>query len=172
MKILSGRLTLTTKLTITGKELRAENNLLVENLQLALQADSIFGLDPLTSGKVIKGLNRYGAEFPLVFGFLVDGPTSAPRFHWEKPLLEAAQKGLMLLGRQELQRYIDRLGLKILDLEGLGMEEVLLEGGFAEVQRAVQELIARKLSLPGEKLKEELEALQELLKALLRKKSN
>ena len=108
----------------------------------------------------------------MVFGFLVDGPTSAPRFHWEKPLLEAAQKGLMLLGRQELQRYIDRLGLKILDLEGLGMEEVLLEGGFAEVQRAVQELIARKLSLPGEKLKEELEALQELLKALLRKKSN
>ena len=81
MKILSGRLTLTTKLTITGEELRAENNLLVENLQLALQDDSIFGLDPLTSGKVIEGLNRYGAEFPLVFGFLVDGPTSAPRFH-------------------------------------------------------------------------------------------
>ena len=52
------------------------------------------------------------------------------------------------------------------------MEEVPLEGGFAEVQRAVQELIARKLSLPGEELKEELEALQELLKALLRKKSN
>lgn len=167
VRVLSGKLTLATKLTITGREVHAENNVLLENLQLALQADSIFGLDPATSQKVIEGLNRYGAEFPLVFAFLIDGPTFAPRFHWEKPLLEAAQKGLMLLGQRELRRYIDRLGLKILDLERQGEALPALEEGFAQIHQKVQEMITRELGLPGEVTEEELEAFQELLKRIL-----
>ena len=164
VRVTSGKLTVSTKLVIEGKEVRAENNLLLENLRLKLEAESLFGLDPAISAKVIEGLNRYGEEFPLVFGFLIDGPTAAPKFHWEKPLLEAAQKGLMLLGRRELQRYIDELDMKIIDIEKLEGGEVPLEGGFAEVERAVQGLIAEELGLPGTQLEEGLEVLQGLLK--------
>jgi len=126
-----GKLTLSAKLTLEGDAVRVENNALLENLQLKPQADSILGLDPLTSAKVIEGLNRYGSEYPIVFGFPIDGSASAPQFHWEKPLLETAQQGLMLLGRRELNRYIDRLGLRILDLEKLETSEVPLQEGFA-----------------------------------------
>lgn len=166
VEILSGKLTVTTELTIAGEEVRAKNNVLLEDLELARSGDSLFGLDPATSQKAIEGLNRYGEEFPLVLGFLIDGTTAAPRFHWEKPLLEAAQKGLMLLGRRELQHYIDRLGLRLERL-GEGESPLELEEGFAQIQQAVQELIASKLSLPDEGIVEELEALQGLLERLL-----
>jgi uncharacterized protein (TIGR03546 family) len=171
VRVTSGKLTVSTKLVIEGDAVRAENNLLLEDLQLELEADSIFGLDPVTSAKVIEGLNRYGSEFPIVFGFLIDGSTSAPEFHWEKPLLEVAQKGLMLLGRRELQRYIDRLGLEILNLEKLETGEVPLGEGFAQVQQAVQSLITEQLGLPGAQAEEGLEVLQSLIEKLFGKES-
>jgi len=166
VRVTSGRLTLSTELTIEGAAVRAENNLLLENLQLELQADSLFGLDLATSAKVIEGINRYGNEYPIVFSFLTDGPTSAPQFHWEKPLLAVAQQGLMLLGRRELNRYIDKLGLEIIDLEKLEAGEVPLEEGFAQVQQAVNNLIAEQLGLPGAQVQEGLKALQSLIEKL------
>ncbi len=163
----SGRLTLATELIIEGDAVRAENNLLLENLKLEHRANSILGLDAATSTKVIEGINRYGREYPIVFGFAIDGVTSAPQFRWEKPLLEVAQQGLMLLGRRELQRYIDRLGLQIVDLERMGESEVPLEEGFAQVQGAVQAMIAEQLDLPGAEAKEGLQALQSLIEKML-----
>jgi hypothetical protein len=167
VRIESGKLNLSTELIIEGEAVQATNNVLLEGLGLELRGDSIFGLDPATSAKVIQGINRYGEEYPIVFGFLIDGPSSAPKFHWEKPLLEVAQKGLKLLGQRELQRYIDQLGMEIIDLEKMGESEVPLEEGFAQVQQAVQGLIAQQLGLSGREAEGSLQALQKLVEKLI-----
>lgn len=137
--IVSGRVTLSAAITIHRDDVLGEISLLLEDFRLAeREGHSLFGLSPELSSRAVEGINRYAESLPIVIGFLVDGDTASPQFHWEGALLEIARQGLLMEGRRELDRYIDQLGLRIgtLDLT----EEIPLQRGYAELQEQTEKL--------------------------------
>lgn len=118
--ILTGHVTLTGALTLAGSEADGEISLVLQGLALEGRPDQpLFGLPNATSDQVIDGINRYAAELPIVIGFPIGGARGAPTFEWEASLLDIARQGLLMLGRQELSRTIDDLGLRIDVLGGV-----------------------------------------------------
>jgi len=137
--IVSGRVTLSAGITIHGDDVLGEISLLLEDFRLAeREGHPLFGLSPELSSRAVEGINRYAESLPIVIGFLVDGDTASPQFHWEGALLEIARQGLLMAGRRELDRYIDQLGLRIdtLDLA----EEIPLQRGYAELRERTEKL--------------------------------
>jgi len=137
--IVSGRVTLSAGITIHGDDVLGEISLLLEDFRLAeREGHPLFGLSPELSSRAVEGINRYAESLPIVIGFLVDGDTASPQFHWEGALLEIARQGLLMAGRRELDRYIDQLGLRIdtLDLA----EEIPLQRGYAELREQTEKL--------------------------------
>jgi hypothetical protein len=112
-------------------------NLRIDQLKIAAKPGQagILGLDPQTSGYAIQGINAYGEKLPVVVGVAVTGPVGDPSVQGKVPFLEIAKKGLEMLGRQELQKYIDRIGGEVDQLKQKGLEKVVpLQKDFEAVQ--------------------------------------
>jgi hypothetical protein len=62
------------------------------------------------SGYAIQGINAYGEKLPVELKAAIKGPLEDPEIDAKLPFLEIAKKGLEMLGKKELQKYIDRLG--------------------------------------------------------------
>jgi len=138
LEILSGRVTLTAQLTLLGKDVLGEVSLLLEAFRCAERTGQpLFGLTPELSRRSVEGVNRYAESLPIVIGFLVDGNSSSPQIHWERPLIEIARQGLLMEGRRELQEAIDQLGFRIDTLETA--DQFSLPEGYAQLQERAEE---------------------------------
>lgn len=171
VRLTNGKATLASRITVRGEvqptELYAENNLLLEKLHIEQKEDRpLFGLDQETCNRVVEGINNYAEEYPIVIGFLIDGTTASPTFHWERQFLEIAKQGLIMEGKREVQKYIDQLDLKIIELETLETgKEIQLQPEFKVIQDAVEELIQQSLGIEPK----DLEKIQELIEQLFGK---
>jgi uncharacterized protein (TIGR03546 family) len=115
----------------------ASVNLRVDRLRVAARKDRprILGLDERTSAAALQGVNAYGEKLPVVVGAALVGPVGAPSVQAQAPFLEIARKGLEMLGRRELQEYIDRLDGRLAAVRKAGAEKLVsLEGDFKAVQ--------------------------------------
>ncbi len=132
--VTAGRATLAARGGIDSGRIDLPVNLRIDQLQVAPKPGQakILGLDEQTSGYAIQGINAYGAKLPIVVGAAVTGPAGDPSLQARVPFLEIAKKGLEMLGKQELQKAIDRLGGEI--QSAVAERLVPLEGDFKNVQ--------------------------------------
>ena len=144
VRIVSGKATLTGSLLIEDDEANGEMSVLLEELAIAGEPGRpLFGLPEGTSSRVIDGINRYGAEVPIVFATAIGGPADSPKIEWEAQLLEVAREGLAMLGQRRLNGVIEELSARIAELGGV--ENLPLSPEFAplkeEAGRAAAQLI-------------------------------
>ncbi len=126
--IVSGRATLTAKVTVAGNEVSGEVSIVLDGLRVAQRPEQpMFGLSSDLAQRAMDGINRYAQDLPIVVGCAIDGTSEAPQIHYEKPLLEIARQGLLMEGRRELQGAIDQIAAQIGSL-GPGAEVDLPEG--------------------------------------------
>jgi len=112
--VVSGRVSLSTTLTLDGEVASGEASIAFQDLQIAQRAGlTLFGLSPQLAARTVEGINRYAQEVPIVFACVIDGSADSPVIHYEKPLLEVARQGLLMEGKRELQDAIDALGAEI-----------------------------------------------------------
>lgn len=136
-----GTATLVSEITAKGGQIHADNTLLVENLVVkGREGVSLFGLDPGTSRQVIAGINAYAERCPVAFGFMVDGPASAPRFHWDEALLKIAKRGLIMSGSALLGGALSSIEARLAELKQLGL-------GARTLQETLAELLGQELGL-------------------------
>ena len=98
----------------------------------------ILGLDAQTSGYAIQGINAYGEKLPVTVAATVTGPAEDPSVNVKLAFLEIAKKGLEMLGKAEMQKYIDQLGGEVDSLKKMGTEKLTPITG--ETQKAVDAL--------------------------------
>ncbi len=137
VRIASGWATITGTLRFEDGEASGTSSFVLEEFQLEGTSKPLFGLPSDTSRHVMEGINTYAAHVPVIFGVEVDGPSQAPHWGWEAPLLEVARQGLAMLGRRELDRTIETLGQRVADLGGI--DPSLLDSDLAAIQRSVDE---------------------------------
>jgi hypothetical protein len=137
VEIEKGLVTVGAQGTVTSGIIDSAVNLRIDRLRIAARPGEpgLLGLDPQTSGYAIQGINAYGEKLPVVVGVAVTGPVSDPTVQGKVPFLEIAKKGLEMLGKQELQKYIDRIGSEVDQLKQKGLEKVVpLQKDFEAVQ--------------------------------------
>ncbi len=112
--VVSGRVTLTATMTITGEEVSGDASLVLDGLRMAARADRpLFGLSPQLTQSAVDGINRYAQDLPIVVGCAIDGSKATPQIHYETQLLEIARQGLLMEGRRELQGAVDQISAQI-----------------------------------------------------------
>lgn len=137
VEVEKGLLTATSQGSLATGTIDTNVNLRIDQLKIAAKPGQagILGLDAQTSGYAIQGINAYGEKLPVVVGVAVTGPVGNPSVQGKVPFLEIAKKGLEMLGRQELQKYIDRIGGEVDQLKQKGLEKVVpLQKDFEAVQ--------------------------------------
>ncbi len=118
VKVEAGKALLATTTGTSEGRIDGKLQLRIEKLKIAAKPGEpkILGLDPEMSAYAIQGINAYGEKLPVELQAGVKGPVEDPEIDAKLPFLEIAKKGLEMLGKQELQKYIDRLGGEV---EGL-----------------------------------------------------
>jgi uncharacterized protein (TIGR03546 family) len=112
VKVEAGKALLGTTTRTADGRIDGAAQLKIEQLKIAAKPGepSILGLDPEMSAYAIQGINTYGAKLPVEVQAGVKGPLEDPSIDAKLPFLEIAKKGLEMMGKAELQKYIDRLG--------------------------------------------------------------
>ncbi len=139
--VVAGRATVSAKGGVASGAVDLPVNLQIDGLQVAAKPGEtkILGLDAQTSAYAIQGINAYGEKLPIVVGAAVKGTLDDPEVQAKMPFLEIAKKGLEMLGKKELQKYIDQLGGEVDALKKAGTQKLVpLEGDFKNVQEAVK----------------------------------
>lgn len=137
VRIVSGWASISGSLHLEGDTASGTVSFLLEELELDPATEyPLFGLPAKTSAQVIKGINRYAAQIPIVFGAAIEGSAAAPTLAWETPLLEIARQGLIMEGKRELHRTIEQLGIRIDHLGGI--ETIPLDSSFEEVRQQAE----------------------------------
>src|SRR5882672_282407 len=159
-------------------------NLQIDKLKISPKPGEtkILGLDAQTSGYAIQGINAYGEKLPVTVGATVTGPAEDPTINVKLAFLEIAKKGLEMLGKQELQKYIDKIGGEVNALKKMGTEKLapvtgeasksidaLKKGDTKAVQESATKIQQDVKSLPDakkdvEKKKDELKGAFDLFK--------
>ncbi|HZE96337.1 MAG TPA: DUF2062 domain-containing protein [Planctomycetota bacterium] len=159
-------------------------NLQIDKLKISPKPGEtkILGLDAQTSGYAIQGINAYGEKLPVTVGATVTGPAEDPTINVKLAFLEIAKKGLQMLGKQELQKYIDQIGGEADALKKLGADKLnpiqgeasksidaLKKGDTKAVQESATKIQQDVKSLPDakkdvEKKKDELKGAFDLFK--------
>jgi len=175
-----GKATVSTSGAVSGGALDAAVNLRLDQLRVARRQDQprILGLDEQTSAYAVQGINAYGEKLPIVVGAAVVGPVGDPSVQAKVPFLEIAKKGLEMLGKKELQAYIDKIDGQLSSLKKAGAERLVpLEGSFKAVQdqsvKAIQtgDLSSLKESVTDAKdVKKDLETQKDALLDLFKKR--
>lgn len=136
----AGTAALATKAGVNAGMIDGALNLQVDKLKISPKpgGPKILGLDEQTSGYAIQGINAYGEKLPVTVGATVTGPTEDPSVNVKLAFLEIAKKGLEMLGKQELQKYIDKLGGEVDSIKKIGADKLTPITG--ETQKAVEAL--------------------------------
>lgn len=100
----------------------------------------ILGLDAQTSGVAIQGINAYGEKLPVTIEATVTGPAEDPAVNVKLAFLEIAKKGLEMMGKAEMQKYIDKLNGEVDAIKKIGTDKLTPITG--ESQKAVEALKA------------------------------
>ncbi len=121
-----GAATIDTKGKILSGVVDAGVKLRIEKLKVAGKPENpkILGLDEQTSGYAIQGINAYGEKLPVEIDAGIKGPVGSPEIDCKVPFLEIAKKGLEMLGKKELQKYIDQIGGEVDAVKKIGMEKL------------------------------------------------
>ncbi|HUR38554.1 MAG TPA: DUF748 domain-containing protein [Planctomycetota bacterium] len=136
----AGTATLGTKAGVNAGTVDGAVNLQIDRLKISPKPGQtkILGLDEQTSGYAIQGINAYGEKLPVTVAATVTGPAEDPSVNVKLAFLEIAKKGLEMLGKQELQKYIDKLGGEVDAIKKLGTDKLAPITG--ETQKAVDAL--------------------------------
>ncbi len=135
--VVKGVTTLDVKGGVVAGNIDSAVNLQIDQLKIAARPGQpgILGLDAQTSGYAIQGINAYGEKLPVVVGVAIVGPAGDPEIQGKVPFLEIAKKGLEMLGKQELQKYIDKIDGQIGQIKQAGLEKIVpLQDSFKAVQ--------------------------------------
>lgn len=122
----NGLATLSTKAGTNAGMIDGGVKLQIEKLKISPKPGEtkILGLDPQASGYAIQGINAYGEKMPVEIGATVTGPADDPSINVKLAFLEIAKKGLEMLGKQELQKYIDQIGGEVNAIKKIGMDKM------------------------------------------------
>jgi uncharacterized protein (TIGR03546 family) len=136
----AGVATLSTKADVNAGMIDGKIVLKINKLKISPKPGEtkILGLDAQTSGYAIQGINAYGEKEPVMVAATVSGPAEDPSVNVKLAFLEIAKKGLELLGKQELQKYIDKLGGEVDAMKKIGADKLTPIAG--ESQKAVDAL--------------------------------
>jgi len=169
----AGTAALATKAGVNQGMIDGAVNLQVDKLKISAKPGetTILGLDAQTSGYAIQGINAYGEKLPVTVGATVTGPAEDPSVNVKLAFLEIAKKGLEMLGKQELQKYIDKLGGEVDALKKMGAEKLTPMTG--EATKAVEALKAGDAKAVEEsvkKVQQDVKSLPDAKKDLEQKK--
>jgi hypothetical protein len=122
----AGTATLGTKAGVNAGTIDGAVNLQIDKLKISPKPGEtkILGLDAQTSGYAIQGINAYGEKLPVTIGATVTGPAEDPSVNVKLAFLEIAKKGLEMLGKKELQQYIDKLGGEADAIKKMGADKL------------------------------------------------
>ena len=126
VKVEGGKALLSTTTGTSKGQIDGKLQLRIDQLKIAAKPGEtkILGLDPEMSAYAIQGINAYGEKLPVEIQAGIQGPIEDPSIDAKLPFLEIAKKGLQMLGKQELQKYIDRLGGEVDGLKKAGAAAV------------------------------------------------
>jgi hypothetical protein len=130
-----GTVTIESVGSIDDGKIDSTQNLKLEHLKIAATPgeEEILGLDAKGSQYAIQGINAYGEKLPIVVGVGISGSASSPKVDADLPFLEVAKKGLEMMGRKELDKYIGQIDGQIGSIKEAGLSKVVpLEGDFQE----------------------------------------
>jgi len=131
----------------------------------------ILGLSPEMSGYAIQGINAYGEKLPVEVAAAVTGPIESPSVQAKLSFLEIAKKGLEMMGRKELQKYIDSLGGEVDSLKkGVGDKLAPVTGDAQKAVEAIKTGDTKALEDAAKKAQEDAKALKD--KDELKKKAD
>ncbi len=169
----AGTAVLATKAGVKTGMIDGAVNLQIDKLKISSKPGEtkILGLDAQTSGYAIQGINAYGEKLPVTVGATITGPAEDPSINVKLAFLEIAKKGLEMLGKQELQKYIDKLGGEVDSIKKLGTEKLTPITG--EANKAVEALKAgdaKAVEDSAKKIQQDVKALPEAKKDLETKK--
>lgn len=138
----AGTAALTTKAGVNTGMIDGAVNLQIDKLKISSKPGQakILGLDEQTSGYAIQGINAYGEKLPVTVGATVTGPAEDPSVNVKLAFLEIAKKGLEMMGKAEMQKYIDKLGGEVDAIKKIGTDKLTPITG--ETQKAVEALKA------------------------------
>jgi hypothetical protein len=169
----NGTATLSTKAGTNSGMVDGAVNLQIDKLKVSPKPGEtkILGLDPQASGYAIQGINAYGEKLPVTIGATVTGPAEDPTVNVKLAFLEIAKKGLEMLGKQELQKYIDQIGGEVNALKKMGTEKLAPVTG--EATKAVEAIKAgdtKALQESATKIQQDAKSLPDAKKDLDTKK--
>jgi uncharacterized protein (TIGR03546 family) len=126
VRVEAGTATLQTTAGILTGNVDGKAALRIDQLKVSAKAGQkpILGLSAEMSGYAIQGINAYGEKLPVEVAATVTGPLEDPSIQAKMPFLEIAKKGLEMLGRKELQKYIDALGGEVELLKKAGADKL------------------------------------------------
>jgi uncharacterized protein (TIGR03546 family) len=133
----AGKATLQTTAGVLTGNVDGKVALRIDQLKVSAKpgAKPILGLNAETSGYAIQGINAYGEKLPVEVAAVVTGPLEDPSVQAKMSFLEIAKKGLEMLGKKELQKYIDALGGEVDSLKKMGADKLAPVTG--DAQKAV-----------------------------------
>ena len=169
----AGTATLGTKAGVNTGILDGAVNLQIDKLKISPKPGEtkILGLDAQTSGYAIQGINAYGEKLPVTIAATVTGPAEDPSVNVKMAFLEIAKKGLEMLGKKELQQYIDKLNGEVDAIKKIGADKLAPVTG--ETQKAVEALKAGDVKAVEEstkKIQQDAKALPDAKKDVETKK--
>ena len=158
-----GKAALAPKVGILNGALDGRATLRIDQLRISAKPGQkpILGLTPEMSGYAIQGINAYGEKLPVEVAAGVSGPLESPAVDVKVGFLEIAKKGLEMMGRKELQKYIDAMGGEVDALKKTGAAKLAPVSG--DAQTAVDALKAgdaKSLDEATKKAQEDAKALQ------------
>ncbi len=159
-----GQATLSTNAGILTGNIDGKLSLRIDQLKVSAKPGQkpILGLNAETSGYAIQGINAYGEKLPVEIAAGVTGPLEDPSIQAKMPFLEIAKKGMEMLGRKELQKYIDAVGGEVDALKkGVGDKLVPVQGDAQKAVDAIKTGDTKALEDTTKKAAEDAKALKD-----------
>ena len=159
----AGKATLSTKAGILTGNIDGQATLRIDQLKVSAKPGQkqILGLNPEMSGYAIQGINAYGEKLPVEVAAAVTGPLESPSVQTKVAFLEIAKKGLEMMGRKELQKYIDALGGEVDALKkGVGDKLAPVQGEATKAVEALKTGDVKGVQDAATKLQTDTKALQ------------
>jgi len=171
----AGTATLGTKAGVNAGTVDGAVNLQIDKLRISSKPGQpkILGLDEQTSGYAIQGINAYGEKLPVAIGATVTGPAEDPSVNVKLAFLEIAKKGLEMLGKKELQQYIDKLGGEVDSIKKLGTDKLTpITGDSQKAVDALKKGDAKAAEDSAKKIQQDAKALPDAKKDAEQKKDD
>ncbi len=171
VRVLNGAANFKAELAYNKQNLNAPVELVMRDLVLEKPSKEtrFLGLKPETARYVVRGINAYAQQAPVVFGFLVTGTPAEPAFQWKGEVLRIAKEGLVALGKQKYQEQINRINGELESIKNRA--EVELSSEYKNIKKSAAKSLKsgdpeeiRKELQDLEKKKEKLDDVKDKLK--------